>query len=213
MQYAYDRSATTKSAPLNPNFRYLRATVEGRVVLLALGYVDPDPNGLIEVWYSADREVIKLQNGRVVSAIGFVPEWRNVEMQNTPSWIDLAKRSQPVSWVRFRDVMPGYRSGIVDNMKSSRLSSAQGRELVGLDPATLLWFEDSRERDSEKSANNVLFPGSFDGDLAIPPARFGVMEIGGTLSAVYGEQCLSQKMCFTWQHWPAFIPVPPKSDH
>ena len=57
-------------AGLNQRFAYLRVTAGKPVAFMALGYVDPHPNGPVEVWYSADREVIRLQNGRLVGTAG-----------------------------------------------------------------------------------------------------------------------------------------------
>ena len=52
-------------AALDPAYRYLRAVVDGRSALLVLGYTDTDPAtpaaAPIEVWYSAEGELIRLQ--------------------------------------------------------------------------------------------------------------------------------------------------------
>ena len=45
---------------LNPNLRYLRVSVRGRVVLMVLGYLDAAPDGVIETWYSSAGEVLRL---------------------------------------------------------------------------------------------------------------------------------------------------------
>ena len=45
------------SSPINPNYRYLRADVNNNPALLVLGYVDADPDGPIDVWYSAMKEI------------------------------------------------------------------------------------------------------------------------------------------------------------
>ena len=75
---------------LDPRFRYLRVTAGKQVAFLALGYVYTDSHGPVEVWYSADREVIRLQNGRVVGAAGTLTEWRQVRMPVLPAWRELA---------------------------------------------------------------------------------------------------------------------------
>lgn len=200
-QYVINRSANVPLDKLNPNFRYLRTTVNGRVVLLALGYVDADPGGPVEVWYSADREVIRLQNGRVVGAVGFSPEWREVVMRGTPDWMEMIGSGKPLEWVRVRDVMPGYRSGIVDKLASRQISTVYNTALVGIDANALLWFEDVRISESNDILH-VLLPGRFDNELELPAARVGVKVEGGVASALYGEQCLSNELCLTWQRWP-----------
>ncbi len=204
VQYAYDRSAGPMSAPLNPNFRYLRATVDGRVVLLALGYVDPDQSGPIEVWYSADREVIRLQNGRVVGAVGFSPEWREVVLRGVPDWAELSRGNHSLRWVRVRDVMPGYHAGIVDNLVTNNIGTPRGTALVGMDPSQLKWFEDVRIADPSVNFGSLI-SANFENELGLPPARYGVATDGSKATVVYGEQCLSQKLCFTWQRWPSAL--------
>jgi hypothetical protein len=193
------------SAPLNPNYRYLRATVDGRVVLLALGYVDTDSDGAIEVWYSADREVIRLQNGRVVGAGGFSPEWREVVTRGAPDWLELIRGGRAVQWTRTRDVMPGYHSGIVDNLVTNNIGIARGTNLVGVDPGALMWFEDVRIADGKMSFNSLLLA-IFENETGLPPARYGVSTAGSNATVVYGEQCLSQKLCFRWQRGPKVWP-------
>ncbi|WP_207880310.1 hypothetical protein, partial [Pseudomonas sp. 32_A] len=37
---------------LDARYRYLRISVRGRATLMILGYVDRDPLGPIEIWYS-----------------------------------------------------------------------------------------------------------------------------------------------------------------
>ena len=193
-------------ARLNPNFRYLRVTIEGRVALLALGDVDEHPQGPIEVWYSAEREVLRFQNGRLVGATGLTTEWRNVLLPELPAWSALARSEAPVHWVRTRDVMPGYRYGVRDAL-ALRVSPQPGRSaLRDVDPQRLTWFEERIE------------PAALP-DAALPPARYAVQfakpDHPGAQGAppllgeegkgvvVYGEQCLAPKVCFTWQRWPA----------
>lgn len=205
LQYAFNSGTNIDIAQLNPNSRYLRTSVNGRVVLLALGYVDPDPEGSVEVWYSADREVVRLQNGRVVGAVGFSPEWRGVEMRSKPKWSDMISSNEEFEWERVRDIMPGYRSGVVDKLVSRRIDPVHGSALVGIDPEKILWFEDIRISE-ENGLANLLLPGNYENDLGLPPARFAVAMEAGTPTAIYGEQCLSRKLCLTWQRWPLSVP-------
>lgn len=200
LQYVFNRGVSA-DVPLNPNFRYLRMTVDGRVILLALGYIDADPGGDVEVWYSADREVIRLQNGRVVGAVGFSPEWRNVTMRGAPAWARMANTYESVEWERVRDIMPGYRSGIVDRIVTRRIAPASRSALVGLEPDELLWFEDVRIAELSGFAG-IIFPVARDDDLALPAAHVGLVAGGNGPTAIYGEQCLSRKFCLTWQNWP-----------
>lgn len=163
---------------LNPDFRYLRLVVDGRVVYLALGNNDHG----VEVWYSSMREVLRLENGRIAGVTGTATEWRNVYIPDFPSWQSLEKSKKPYKWTRVRDVMPGYRYGIRDELVLHAIPAPRNSELMRLDPASLAWFEED------------------DVSRALPPARYAVDSSG---KAVYGETCLSPDLCFSWQSWAA----------
>jgi len=183
------RGSVADSAKLDPRFRYLRVTVAGRVALLALGYIDPHPQGPIEVWYSAQREVIKLQDGRLVGASGLATEWRRVTLAAPPDWLALMASTQPLAWARRRDVMPGYRYGIEDRLSVARITAPEDSRLVGIDAANLLWFEETVAPDAH-------------GDIDLPPARYALDPRAAGEPVVYGEACLAKDLCFAWQRWP-----------
>ena len=201
LPYAYGRNPAVDNARLNPNFRYLRLTVGGHVALLVLGYVDHDAHGPIDVWYSAEREVLRLQNGRLVGAVGVTTEWRNVRLPKLPSWSEAAHAGRAISWTRTRDVMPGYRFGVKDRLSLRVIAAPRDSALQGLDPRRLTWFE---ERD--EAAPLAWYSGfagkRADMDSALPPARYAVDFQGGHATVVYGEQCLAANLCFSWQRWP-----------
>ncbi len=185
---------------LNPAFRYIRVTVDGRVSFLALGSEDKHPQGLVEVWISGSREVLRLQNGRVVGASGVATEWRAVTLPELPSWSVLARSPQPMQWVRIRDVMPGYRFGMRDELVLSATSPPQKSALQSVDAQSLSWFEERFQAGSvagylTKLVTNVAIDG------VLPPARYAVDFSDGKEIVVYGEQCLAPEHCFTWQLW------------
>jgi hypothetical protein len=201
LPYAYGRNPGVDSARLNPNFRYLRVTVGGRVVLLALGYVDSHPQGPIEVWYSAEREVLRLQNGRLVGAVGLTTEWRDVSVPELPSWSAVARSDQTLRWTRTRDVMPGYRFGVKDALSLRLVPEPKPSALQSLDPQRLTWFEE-RVESGPVAGLLAVFGNSSGTEIPLPPARYAVDLQGGGEEVVYGEQCLAPKLCFTWQRWP-----------
>lgn len=190
MKSAVGRGRSVEDAKLNPDFRYLRVTIGGRVVLLALGYLDKHPQGTIEVWYSAEREVVRLQNGRLVGAAGLTTEWRNVVLPDLPDWSALAKGGVPLRWSRTRDVMPGYRYGLRDSLALNVVPPPAKSAVQGLEPKELTWFE-------EHLVDEAL------PKTALPAARYAVQLAGKEGIVVYGEQCLAPQTCFTWQRWPA----------
>jgi hypothetical protein len=190
---------------LNPSFRYLRVTREGRVVFLALGNLDRHPLGPIEVWYSAQKEVLRLQNGRLVGATGLTTEWREVVLPELPSWSAIAGAGQPLHWARQRDVMPGYRYGMRDSLTLRVTAAPEKSTLVGVDPGSLTWFEELRQAPVTAGYLAAVLPSSHD-DLALSAARYAVDFRDGQETVVYGEQCLARDLCFTWQRWSAVKP-------
>jgi hypothetical protein len=197
LQNVWGGTIDVSRATLNPQFRYLRLVVDGQVVLLALGYTDAHPQGPIEVWYSAEKEVIRLQNGRVVGASGTTTEWRSVSIPNIPPWSVAAKSSTPIRWIRTRDVMPGYHYGAKDYLVTKVVDPPKRSQLQGIDPHALVWFEEHYE----SSPNGSVFP---IGETLnrLPPAKYAVSIGHSTESVVYAEQCLAPNLCFSWQRWP-----------
>lgn len=176
-----DASAT---AVINPSIRYLRIEINDRVILLALGYIDAHPLGPVEVWYSTKGEVLRLQNGHVVGLTGSDIEWRQVHLSSMPAWpVDSTSVS---AYSRVRDVMPGYRFGLVDQLSIRSISAPRRSNLVALNAQNLRWYE-------EHEANDKL-----------PAARFA---LSSTPTVVYGEQCISRALCLSWQQWPPAAPI------
>lgn len=184
MQHVVPLHGAAVKSRFNPDFDYLRVVVDGRVVFLAMGNEDKDAHGSMEVWYSAAREVVRFRDGRLVGAVGLDTEWRNVTIPNIPAWSVLARANKPYRWVRTRDVMPGYRYGVKDELVLNTIPAPEKSELLDVDPGKLVWFE-------EDDVSKVL-----------PPARYGVDLSGGREIVVYGEQCVAPDLCFSWQRWP-----------
>ena len=197
MQYLVKSNGSVTEVNLNPDFRYLRIVADGRVVFLALGNEDKDARGAVEVWYSAKHEVLRLQNGRLVGAVGLNTEWRSVALPVLPSWSDLARTENPTRWTRIRDVMPGYRFGVQDALVLRRVAAPDKSEMQGLDPDTLTWFEEQADAGSSLRDTGAAL------DQALPLARYAVDLRDAKEAVVYGEQCLTAELCFSWQRWPA----------
>jgi len=175
--------------PLKPNYRYLRVVIDGRTVFLALGNLDGTEAEKTEVWYSADRAVLRLRDGRVAGALGMTTEWRRVEQPDAPTWREAANAAGSLQWLRVRDVMPGYHVGVRDAMSLMPIDPPARSALEGVSPVSLTWFE-------ETVAGRVL-----------PPARYAVDLTGSPATVIYAEQCLSAKLCFSWQRWAANLPA------
>lgn len=181
-------AAQPTGAGLDPRFTYLRVTGRQRVAFFALGYVEPHSRGAIEVWYSAEYETLRLQNGRVIGVSGTLSEWREVRLPELPSWPELLSREGPYQWTRIRDVMPGYQFNLRDELQLRSITVPAKSSLVGLEAASLSWFE---ERMTSTSA----------GAEPLLPARYAVRRANDNAVVVYGEQCISADFCLTWQRW------------
>jgi hypothetical protein len=191
------KDATT-GVRLNPDLRYLRVTVDGRVAFVARGGVEQHPQGPIESYFSAAREVLRFQNGRLVGALGLNTEWRSVSLPELPSWSDLAKAGKPLKWERVRDVMPGYRYGVRDALVLQVMPPPTGSALQQVDPRNLVWFEEQSAGERVAGLGDLL--GRADG-MALPPARYAVDVRDGVGTVIYGEQCLAPTLCLAWQRW------------
>ncbi len=174
-QFTSRDSSSADSFKTDPRYRYLRVTHEGGVSIVVLGALENSPRGQVEVYYSADGALLRLQNGRLVGSTGLLPEWRSVNLPELPSWSSLAAEGKPLQWERVRDVMPGYRYGIQDKLVLSQVPTPRSTGLIGVDPQKLSWFEERTE------------------------ASYATL--GETV--VYGEQCVSARNCLKWQRWPA----------
>ena len=179
------------AAKLNPALRYLRVQAQGQPsALMVLGYVDSDPLGDIEVWYSSQREVIKLQNGRIVSTTGLETNWRAVRFPVAPpAWSDVGEKSG--TYTRLRDQMPGHRYALSDRLQLKRLAGVPTVLLPASLPHeqanTYRWF-------SESTLNS--------GDASLLPSLFAWAAYRGQPAVVYSQQCLSATFCLTLQLWP-----------
>ena len=174
---------------LNPNLKYLRVTVRDRSALMVLGYLDNTPQGNIETWYSSEGEVLKLLNGRVLSTNGLELDWRNVKYTSLPSWSELSgfnANTAPVEFIRTHDQMPAYKFGVSEVVNLYGISAPANSNLVGMPANQLRWFEEKVKGTSH----------------GLPSARYGLSNKNGQAVVVYGEQCFSSELCFSWQTWP-----------
>jgi hypothetical protein len=187
-----NHAGAIESAKLNPAYRYLRVQAQGQApALMVLGYVEPDPLGDIQVWYSSQREVIKLQNGRIVSTTGLQTNWRAVRfLVAPPAWPDVP--SEGVLSQRLRDEMPGHRYALSDRLQLKPLAGLPIVQLpvsVPLEQANIYrWFIETTLS---------------SGDSSLPPSWFAWGVHRGQPAVVYSQQCLSANFCLTLQLWPA----------
>ena len=68
-----------------------------------------------------------------------------------------------------------------------------------IDPKELTWFEERIQ--SEPQTGATILSALSSKDRILPPARYAVDFRDGYEFVVYGDQCLSEDFCFTWQRW------------
>ena len=179
--------------PVKPDlrYRYLRVEVEGHPPgMLVLGYIDPHPLGPIEVWYSASREVIKTQNGRIVATAGLKSDWSAVRFSQGPvSWPQVG--AQDASYERVRDAVSEYRYAVVEQVQVKSVARVPDDVLVPSLPLAVAqqyqWF---RETSRHK------------GEANLPDAWFAWGKHRGSHDVVYSVQCLTSDFCLHLQRWP-----------
>ena len=175
------------SIKLNPNLSYLRVTVgTERVALMVLGYSEPTPEGTIETWYSSEGEVLRLQNGRVLSTAGMAIDWRATQYKGLLPWPDMVRRMSS-EFERQTDQMPGYKFGIAEKVSVAFVPAPTNANLVGIAPHNLRWYEETVRGTSH----------------GLPSARYGLSLSTSGPVVVYGQQCFSNDFCISWQPWPA----------
>lgn len=158
--------------------------------MLVLGYIDAHPQGEIEVWYSAQREVIKTQNGRIIGTAGLETDWRAVQFPSTaPLWTEMP--ADGAVYQRSRDEMPSHRDGITEDIEIKSWDGIPPIVLPQSLPAEVArsyrWFR-------ETTLKSTAPP--------LPPTWFAWGQHQGQATVVYSEQCLSPTFCLKLQRWP-----------
>ena len=194
-----------KGENLTPGIEYLQVKVNGHQVMMALGYrtfprsnkpvvsnVSPTENSTQiyskdqfthEYWYSSQKEMMELVDGRIYAAMGMTTEWRQSHNPQ-PDW-DSLSRDQVTFWIRSRDMMPGYRYGFTDEIQTRLISAPTHLKDSSIDTLNdAIWFEDSiKSKDKENLAWSYkqLF------------AR-----VNGKI--VYSEQCIAKDLCLSLKY-------------
>jgi hypothetical protein len=159
--------------------------------------MESSQGGPVEVYYGSSGEVLRLRDGRLMGVLGLVTEWRQVA-DPAPAWADVVKLREPAAFVRTRDVMPGYRSGVQDELVLRPVAAPERSALRNVDPKSLEWFEES-----VRNRGRTRIPAAASETL--PPARYALDLAGAKPTVVYSEQCLAPDLCFTWQRWSVAI--------
>jgi hypothetical protein len=124
LQFRVENNATLKD--LKPGFEYLLIEIDGRKTAMALGsrevLLQQGQEQVHERWYSGQREMIHMVNGRLHTAVGLTVEWRH-QRSTPPTWEAVGQAQDKLTWRRELDIMPGYRFGLTDHVQT-RVSAA-----------------------------------------------------------------------------------------
>ncbi len=206
LAYFLSDAGASASPKVDPRLRYLRVEVQGHPPgTLVLGYVDPSPDGPVEVWYSANREVIKIQNGRIIATAGLPLDWSGTRFEPAPvAWP--AVGADGTDFRRLHDEPTQYRTGIVDAVRLhpwlGELPQAFTESLPTTLPSSLArtytWYQETYTRVPPKHAGGEAGTSL----LAQAPAWFAWGPHLGQWTVVYSYQCLTPDFCLKLQRWP-----------
>ena len=156
----------------------------------------------VDVWYSAGRQVLRLEQGRVVSTAGLPVDWRAVRTSPRPAWSSAL--NGPVHYLRSRDEMPGYRFGVLERVtiRPSPGPDAAWARAVSNRPH-LAWFTEAAEPWLVAQAQARIrgeHPERATADRAglapaLPVAWFAVDLQSPGEPVVFSRQCLSLALC------------------
>lgn len=198
------------AVPLDPRFRYLRTTHGRHVGFASLSLFEKTSQGPVEVYSSSSGELLRINSsGRIVGAAGFRTEWRSVSV-SAPAWAAIASTAAATPLTRVRDVMPGYRFGVEDDLVVRVIPPPEKTALRGVAAESLTWFEERIVTSAGAKVRRTVM-GADSADAWLPPARYAVDLSGDTERVVYAEQCLAADLCLSWQRWSAAMQQPQKT--
>lgn len=169
---------SAKDLRLNPNFLYLKVRSNTSLAHLALGEIEQHPAGEIEVWFSAEHEVLKLQQGRIVAFNSLPISWS----QTITSLSEMAYR-------RRLDLMPDYRIGIEQTIDRQQLKGGAPQFVISrLSPSAaasnITWISERIQGTNDLKK---------DGYIGIDPNATGRARFR------WGYQCLTDELCLHWE--------------
>lgn len=122
--FAFSSFLNSNNALYVPGFEYLEIEYEGKKTLLALGHRKVEGDDVEEQWYSGVGEMLSLRNGRLQEVMGMTSEVRQTS-RNIPKWEQLQANRSSLTWMRTRNLHPGYRYGVNEFVTSEAHVSKQ----------------------------------------------------------------------------------------
>jgi hypothetical protein len=208
-----DIASQIEKSPLQNNLTYLRANINGLDVLLVKGYLDQDSRGPIDVWYSSDGSVMRIQQGRYLGSVGFDQNWQEVSRKDAPNLMLLLNAEMTLpsnnSITSIKTVkkyfstqsyvgMPSYLvmrdervSAVVSDQSFTSIpNSIPSSFKKNLQNKGLIWVSETPQPNSIFQKKGTSF------------AWYGFLKNKVGFEQVIGQQCLSKEFCITWMPWP-----------
>lgn len=113
----FSSALNSNNSTYAPGFEYIEVELNGKKTALALGYRKVDCVDIEEHWYSGVGEMLTLRNGRLVEVLGMTSEVRQTSRE-IPRWDQLEPNHSPLTWMRTRNLHPGYRYGVKEYVTS-----------------------------------------------------------------------------------------------
>jgi len=113
----FSSALNSNNSTYTPGFEYIEVELNGKKTALALGYRKIDGFDVEEHWYSGVGEMLTLRNGRLVEVLGMTSEVRQTSRE-IPKWDQLEANHSPLTWMRSRNLHPGYRYGVKEYVTS-----------------------------------------------------------------------------------------------
>lgn len=168
-------------------FEYLEVRAPAGVAAMALGARDKVGDQVHEYWYSGQREMVHMVNGRIHEVIGMTHEVRHSAYE-APSWAALTQSDRPLIWSQTKDVMPSYQYGLTEFVISQRVEPTTAEKKLVTQDA--VWVE---EEVKGKRA---------DGGDWIYRQKFAL----GMSGVVYSMQCIAPDLCFEFKPLGVMLP-------
>lgn len=167
---------------MNPNFQYLEAHSSNSQAMLALGYTtNPAKQPAIQTWYDSEQQLLRLQNGFLVSLTG-VP--------NTITSTDYTWAAPNAEGIQ----LPTAKTYSQPDQQIFNKTVVLKYEAV---PANAVGTKNSllRQRIAQQNPNLKWYREVPTSDQAIP---FALHAFAANGTPVYGSQCLSASECVEW---------------
>jgi hypothetical protein len=207
-----NQSEIISQTPLDSRYTYLRVNISGLDALMVRGYIDKDSNGSIDIWYSSDGSVLRIQNGRYLGSVGFDKNWRNVLLQNPPNLVKVIsefKRENASPQIRsLSEFYPTEQyfytrsfTKLPENVTytGDKVSLSLSKQAPTSIPKVMMsylqnkeinWVSEKKEGDTnQKNINSTI-------------AWYGFEKANAGFREVIVYQCLDTDFCITWMPWP-----------